>query len=110
MRAGGRCPRELDGGRDALACCRGGARVCVFLAGGNDGNNLIVPTSTAEYAAYAAVRSASGLAIARDSLLPVAPTSINTPFGLHRSLVELPTLWARRRLPWCATPARSSSP
>jgi uncharacterized protein (DUF1501 family) len=72
--------------------------VCVFLAGGNDGNNLIVPTSTAEYAAYAAVRSASGLAIARDSLLPVAPTSINTPFGLHPSLVELHTLWAQQKV------------
>jgi hypothetical protein len=30
-----------------------------LLAGGNDGNHLIVPTSTAEYAAYAAVGSAS---------------------------------------------------
>ena len=37
------------------------ALVCVFLAGGNDGNNMVVPTSTTEYNAYAAVRSASGL-------------------------------------------------
>lgn len=44
------------------------------------------------------MRSASGLAIARDSLLPVAPTSINTPFGLHPSLVELHTLWAQQKV------------
>ena len=36
------------------------ALVCVFLAGGNDGNNMVVPASTTEYNAYAAVRSASG--------------------------------------------------
>ena len=40
------------------------ALVCVFLAGGNDGNNVIVPTTTTEYNQYAAVRNSSGLAIA----------------------------------------------
>ena len=40
------------------------ALVCVFLAGGNDGNNMVVPTTTTEYNQYAAVRNASGLAIA----------------------------------------------
>ena len=38
------------------------ALVCVFLAGGNDGNNMVVPLSTTEYKAYSTVRSASGLA------------------------------------------------
>jgi uncharacterized protein (DUF1501 family) len=47
------------------------ALVCVFLAGGNDGNNLVVPADTTGYAAYSAVRSVSGLAIAQGSLLPV---------------------------------------
>ena len=54
------------------------ALVCVFLAGGNDGNNLVVPRSSTEYSAYSAVRSASGLAIPSDSLLPIVPASINT--------------------------------
>ena len=58
------------------------ALVCVFLAGGNDGNNLVVPTSSTEYSAYSAVRSASGLAIPLDSLLPIVPASINSAFGL----------------------------
>jgi len=74
------------------------ALVCVFLAGGNDGNNVVVPLGTTEYNAYSSVRSASGLAIARDSLLPITPVSINSPFGLHPSLVELHDLWSRQKL------------
>jgi len=69
------------------------ALVCVFMAGGNDGNNLVVPTSTTEYDQYAAVRSAAGLAIARDTLLPIVPGSIGASFGFHPNLAELHELW-----------------
>src|SRR5919107_731793 len=55
------------------------ALVCVFLAGGNDGNNMVVPTTTTEYNAYAAERATSGLGIPRDSLLPITPLSIGNP-------------------------------
>ena len=74
------------------------ALVCVFLAGGNDGNNMIVPTTTTEYEAYASARSSSGLGIARDSLLPITPLSIGNPFGLHPSLGDLHGLWADGKL------------
>jgi uncharacterized protein (DUF1501 family) len=74
------------------------ALVCVFLAGGNDGNNVIVPLSTTDYEAYASVRSGSGLAISRDALLPITPPRIGSPFGLHPSLAELQTLWADQKL------------
>ena len=74
------------------------ALVCVFLAGGNDGNNLVVPTDTARYNAYSSVRSASGLAVARDSLLPITPSGGAGTFGLHPSLAALHTLWNDRRL------------
>src|ERR1039457_4829387 len=33
------------------------ALVCIFLAGGNDSNNLIVPTVPSEYNNYAAIRT-----------------------------------------------------
>lgn len=69
------------------------ALVCVFLAGGNDGNNLVVPLGTTEYTAYEAVRNASGLALARTALLPITPRGVGAQFGLHPSLVELQTLW-----------------
>ena len=74
------------------------ALVCVFLAGGNDGNNMVVPTTTTEYNAYAAARSASGLGIPRDSLLPITPLGIGSPFGLHPSLPELQALWTEQKL------------
>jgi uncharacterized protein (DUF1501 family) len=74
------------------------ALVCVFLAGGNDGNNMVVPTTTTEYNLYAAARAASGLGIDRDSLLPITPLSIGSPFGLHPSLAELQALWTDQKL------------
>lgn len=74
------------------------ALVCVFLAGGNDGNNMVVPTSTTEYNAYSAARGSSGLAIAQGSLLPVTPASINSSFGLHPNLPELQSLFTQQKL------------
>ena len=73
------------------------ALVCVFLAGGKDGNNLVVPITTSEYNAYAAVRAASGLGLARDMLLPITPSGIGSPFGLHPSLLELQSLWNEQK-------------
>jgi uncharacterized protein (DUF1501 family) len=58
------------------------ALVCIFLAGGNDGNNTVIPYDG--YAAYAAVRSGPGLAIPQANILPIA-TSFGT-FGLHPSM------------------------
>lgn len=67
------------------------ALVCLFMAGGNDGNNMIVPnhssTSISNYAAYAAARSSRGLAIAQNDLLPISvPRVGNLTYGLNPSL------------------------
>ena len=65
--------------------------VCVFLYGGNDANNLIVPTAAGDYAQYAAARAA--LALPQSSLLalhPLAPTPGDArEWGLHPSLAGL---------------------
>jgi uncharacterized protein (DUF1501 family) len=69
------------------------ALVCVFLFGGNDGNNMVVPTSTTEYQQYATGRTPA-LALPRASLLPL--TVSNTPgrtFGLHSSMAGLQGLF-----------------
>ncbi len=62
--------------------------VCVFLYGGNDGNNVIVPTLAGDYAQYAAVRDA--LALPQSSLLPLHPLALppgdSRQWGLHPSL------------------------
>src|SRR5713226_6266162 len=49
------------------------ALVCIFLAGGNDSNNLIIPTILSEYNNYAAVRG-SVLALPQPSVLNLAYT------------------------------------
>src|ERR1700728_4061243 len=46
------------------------ALVCIFMQGGNDSNNLIIPTLPDEYANYAAVRTPV-LAIPQSALLGV---------------------------------------
>jgi uncharacterized protein (DUF1501 family) len=75
------------------------ALVCVFLFGGNDGNNLLVPTDSAGYAQYAAVRSASsGTALTQAELLPIQPKNVGTPFGLHPAFQELHPLFAAGQL------------
>ena len=74
------------------------ALVCIFLGGGNDGNNVVVPATTTEYNQYAAARSAAGLAIAKDVLLPVTPSSLSATFGLHPSLADIHTLWSTQKL------------
>ena len=45
------------------------ALVCIFLQGGNDSNNLVVPTLPGEYANYAAIRTPV-LAIPQSAILP----------------------------------------
>lgn len=60
------------------------ALVCIFLYGGTDGNNMIVPLDS-EYNAYSSVRSAAGLALPQSVLLPINPAS-GRQFGLHPNL------------------------
>jgi uncharacterized protein (DUF1501 family) len=72
------------------------ALVCIFLGGGNDSNNMIVPVDNAGYAAYSKARA--GLALSQGSLLPIQPTSAGTPFGLHAKLPELQQLFNQKHL------------
>ena len=53
------------------------ALVCVYLYGGNDNANTIIPASGAEYAAYA--RGRSSLALAQNTLLPISPEAYTGP-------------------------------
>lgn len=67
--------------------------VCVFLLGGNDSFNLLVPRSAAEYAVYAQARQ--NLAIPRASLLPISPlTTDGASYGLHPAATGLRDLFA----------------
>ena len=70
------------------------ALVCVFLFGGNDGNNTVIPFDTAGYTNYANLRGGSnGVALAQSSLLPIQPASSSTPYALHPRLTEIQALF-----------------
>ena len=68
------------------------ALVCVFLFGGNDSFNMLVPRSAAEYDVYA--QSRQNLAIDRDLLLPITAASAGgVDYGLHFSMGGIKTLF-----------------
>ncbi len=75
------------------------ALVCVFLYGGVDGNNLVVPQDNAGYSQYAAVRPASSnMALTQAELLPIQPANTTSPYGLHPELAEIHPLFAQKKL------------
>jgi uncharacterized protein (DUF1501 family) len=67
------------------------ALVCIFLAGGNDGHNTVIPISTGQqsYSLYSQARQA--LALPQASL-PVINNG-NDVYGLHPKLQELQALY-----------------
>ena len=82
------------------------ALVCVFLFGGNDGNNMIVPTDPTNYATYLASRGGilgtptnGTLALPNagvtGGVLQLAPLNSQTyNYGLHPNMPELQALWS----------------
>lgn len=71
--------------------------VCLFLYGGNDGNNMIVPTDTTGYNAYANTRGI--LAIPQSSLLPITtPNSDGRQYGLHPGMARLQPVFNAGRM------------
>lgn len=75
------------------------ALVCVFLYGGVDGNNLVVPMDGAGYGQYAAVRpESSGVNIPQAELLQIQPRNVSTSYGLHPELSEIHPLFGQGRM------------
>jgi uncharacterized protein (DUF1501 family) len=70
------------------------ALVCIFLFGGNDGHNTVVPLSGGEFSAYQSLRG--GLALAPNEILAI--NSGSTPYGLHYALPELQSLYAQGKM------------
>ena len=73
------------------------ALVCIFLNGGNDSNNMIIPVDSAGYAAYKKARA--GLTLAQSILWPIQPAKSGSgPYGLHPKLSELQQLFNQNHL------------
>lgn len=71
------------------------ALVCVFMNGGNDGNNMFV--SLDQYAQYSSARNTAQLAIPQASLLPVSPVSGGS-YGFHPNMPEMKALFDAGKL------------
>jgi uncharacterized protein (DUF1501 family) len=71
------------------------ALVCVFLSGGNDGNNTFLDLN--QYSQYSTARNAAQLAIPQASFLPVSPVSGGS-FGFHPNMPELQNLFNQGKL------------
>ena len=81
------------------------ALVCIFLAGGNDANNWVVPTDTTTYNQYTAIRV--NLTLPKASLLPLWADAAGTTaytdaaghtYGFHPACPELQTLFKEDKL------------
>jgi uncharacterized protein (DUF1501 family) len=72
------------------------ALVCIFLGGGNDSNNLVIPRGPA-HANYAAIRQ--NLSIPESSLVPITPLNPDgNDYGFHPSCPELGSLFDSGKL------------
>ncbi|WP_426746247.1 DUF1501 domain-containing protein [Myxococcus faecalis] len=72
------------------------ATVCVFLLGGNDANNMLIPTATAAHAHYTAARPT--LRVPLDELRTINPIGMAAgAYGLHPSLEKLQALFEAER-------------
>ena len=68
------------------------ALVCVFLTGGNDSHNMIVPLNAADYAAYRSARGSLALPDSNGALINVVNQD-GAAYGLNPGLLALQPLW-----------------
>ena len=71
------------------------ALVCLFMFGGNDGHNTVVPLTSSQYNAYVAARGA--LALPQNQLLSIADP-VQGAFGLHYAMPEMQALYNQGQL------------
>jgi uncharacterized protein (DUF1501 family) len=76
------------------------ALVCLFLPGGNDSFNMLVPTDAA-YSEYQTIRQ--DLALPQNTLLPIAPiNNAGRPLALHPGMAGIKNLFDNAKLSFIA--------
>jgi uncharacterized protein (DUF1501 family) len=83
------------------------AIICLYLSGGNDGNNTLIP-SDQYYMDYAAGRQ--GLTLSRASLQTLSKTSSGRTFGLHPALSNVASLYNKGYASWLANTGPLATP
>src|ERR1700685_2841270 len=71
------------------------ALVCVFLFGGNDSNNTVIPMDDVSYQAYQSIRGS--LALGSTDLTQATSVS-GAPFAFHFRLAEVASLFSSKEL------------
>lgn len=72
------------------------ALVCIYLFGGNDGNNVIVPLDAARRTQYNSIRG--GLALPDSKLLSPISDASGNPWALHYGLLEMNPIYQSGQL------------
>ena len=90
LRPFGLLPAMAQGGPDYRAL------VCVFLFGGNDSNNSVIPMDDASYQAYQSSRA--GLALTASELTSPVTSVSGAPYAFHAKLAEVASLFSTKEL------------
>jgi uncharacterized protein (DUF1501 family) len=72
------------------------ALVCIFLFGGNDSNNTIIPMDDTNFQAYTSIRGS--LALTTAELTSTVYSTANAPYAFHGKLPELASLFSSKEL------------
>ena len=72
------------------------ALVCIFLFGGNDSNNTVIPMDDASFKAYSSIRGS--LALTTSDLTPTVYSASGAPYAFHSKLAEVASLFSSKEL------------
>lgn len=90
LRPFGLLPAMAQGGPDYRAL------VCVFLFGGNDSNNSVIPMDDPSYQAYQSSRAS--LALTASELTSAVTNVSGAPYSFHAKLAEVASLFSTKEL------------
>ncbi len=70
------------------------ALVCVFMYGGNDANNMVIPGEAGQRGRYE--RARGPLSLASNAVLPIAPVNTGgVPYALHPAMARVQSLFGQ---------------
>jgi len=72
------------------------ALVCVFLFGGNDSNNSVIPMDDTNFKAYTSIRGS--LALTTADLTPTVTSVSGAPYAFHTKLAEVASMFSSKEL------------
>src|ERR1700678_3793737 len=90
LRPFGALPATAQNGPDFRAL------VCIFLFGGNDSNNTVIPMDDVNFQAYTSIRGS--LALPTSALTPTVYSTSGAPYAFHGKLPDVASLFTSKEL------------